>query len=548
MCFINHRSLGLLLLSGLLLAVAEGAFDGNFKYVGYDVEFYGGSYPSDGEAKEISTEFSNIAVTSSNTFSGVFAECDQTRRIENLYVDGEEPRFLNAYSVEEESGVELADGAVAPTNNLVLLVSPEGEEESFPFYFSTDTNVAVLIEHGGETNENYSELGFGLLIRKGSGMDESSIEGTYARYTLGNASHGTTSNGWGNIDRISFDTATLVFDGAGSYTEKVNAWVADRTTTEAIRTVGGDTVVDSFCTLSSSETNTTGNGTYSVESDGTVLVSSDIGMITNQISPDGNVVASSLCMAQEGYAGSYFTVAVKQPANRSTNAIDAVYFLVEFDEGFSGGSETEGINYNSVELGRTYVFLNANGSFSFRTDYWEMENAFYNQHSDLGSGNIVSKNVFSTESDDRTIEFSSGTYSIETNGLITLAFDNGDFGQAQISANEEFLVTGFSEDEMDGTYHDASRQIVFGIRRDPPPPAPGPVVFNNDMAMTPTGLVMTATMPTNYPVEGISCIDLVEGEWDSGGLFSTETGTVEIHDPYAPSDAVRFYSATFVPW
>lgn len=549
MHFIKHRSMGILLLPSLLLAVgAEGAFEGDYKYAGYNIGFHGGVFPSNGEAKEIFTDFSDITVTSSNTFSGTFTECEQARRIENLHVTGAEPRVLNAYSVAMERDVELGGGTVTPTNNLMLLISPDGEEEILPFYFSSDTNVAMLIEHGGETNGPYSELGFGLLIQKGSGMDETSIDGTYIRYTVGNASHGTTSNGWGNIDCVSMDTATLVFDGAGNYTANVNEWVADRTTTEVIRSVSDDTIVDSFCTLDAAETNTTGIGTYSLDSDGTMLISSDIGMITNQISPDGNVVASALCVAQEGYAGTYFTIAVKQPENRPTNAIDAVYFLTEFYEGFFGGSETEGINYNSLELGRTYIFLNADGTFSLRSDYWGVENTFYNQHIDPGSTNIMSINVFQTESEDRTIEFSNGTYSIETNGIVTLAFDNGDFGQAQLSANGEFLVTGFSQEETEGTYRDASRQIIFGIRRNPPPPAPGPVVFNNDIAMTSTGLVMTATMPANYTVEGLSCVDLAEGAWYSGGSFSTATGTVEIHDPNATNAAVRFYSATFMPW
>ena len=161
---------------------------------------------------------------------------------------------------------------------------------------------------------------------------------------------------------------------------------------------------------------------------------------------------------------------------------------------------------------------------------------------------MVSGNVFGTEPSGRIIQFAEGTYAIETNGVMTLAFADGGEEQMQLSADGEFLVFGGGWGTGSGGDFIAEREMGIGIRRDPPPSIPAPVVFNNDMAMTPTGLVMTATMPTDYSVEGISTDNLVEGKWSSGGIFSTETGTVEIHDPEATNDTVRFYSATFVPW
>ncbi len=537
----------------LLMATAEGAFDGEFKQMGYSASHFHhvdyGAPADDGDnTKQEFLSSGDVVISTSNTFSETFLDRGLYRTIMNQPSgDWNNPSVVNGYQAGSyvDSEPSSINGTAIPAPNLILNVSLAGEDSVNPLYFSADTNIAIAIK--GEAEAVESGFGFDLFIRKGSGMDESSLSGTYVRYSMGNAVYGATSNGWGNVDRLISGRSIVDFDGSGNYTRDAVYWMADRTTSEETVSVGGDNVVDSVCTLSIMEFPSSTNGTYSVEPDGTMLIPSLFGTVTNQISPDGNVLASILDASQPGYAQFSYNVVVKRPENMPTNAVDAVYFVTALSEKYSG-EEADKIFSNHVEAYRAWFYLESDGTFSARGDFWTLENRLENVWGIYppGSGNLVSGNVFSTEPDGQTIQFGDGTYTIETNGVLTLFFDgdDGEGDQMQLSADGEFLVFGSAE----GWMFDAEREMGIGIRRDPPPPASVPVVFNNDMAMTPTGLVMTASMPTNHSVEIIATGDLAEGEWRSVGVFSNGTGTVEIYDPSATNGTARFYSSTFMPW
>lgn len=550
------RSMGLKLVvfitaTGLGLNFAEGSFEGGFKYVGYNIQYQDGLFPSSGETKIISAEVGDITTTPSNTFTAAFSGGNLYRNISNEYASGEDTRCYNSYTAGVVYGSESIDGTISPASNSVLNISTSGEEGSMPLFFNTSTNVAIILNHTDDGNQYPDETGFGLLIKKGSGLTTASVAGNYLRFTLGNTFVGVTSNGWGNVESISLEQSTFTLDGLGGYTETGAAWSVYRAISDQESSYDAETVIDSFCTLfPPDEESLSTNGTYSVvESDGTLLITSEVGIITNQVSSDGNMAASILLVEQEGFiAGTYLTVAIKQPTNMPTNAIDAVYFIAQFDEQFEGYSDTAGINNNLVGLGRTYAFFNTDNTFSIRTDDWSVENRLENHRYDVNGGgdpDYVSANLFTTIADERSIELSSGTYTIATNGVVSLAFSNGDQVQGQLSENGEYVAFGFAY-AVTGYY--AERLMGFGIRRIPPAPPTSPVVFNNDITMTSTGLVMSASVPVNYPLEGLYTPDLTYGEWYSGGVFSNDTGTLFIQDEDAVTETSRFYSATFAPW
>jgi len=179
-----------------------------------------------------------------------------------------------------------------------------------------------------------------------------------------------------------------------------------------------------------------------------------------------------------------------------------------------------------------------------RSDYWSIENTLNNRHTLDPSHGMVSSNHFTTASTPRTIELSGGTYTIAPNGMVTLAFNNGDMGMAQLSENGQYVVYGFAEGEAGY----AERWMGVGIKRDAPPAATEPILMNNDISMTPTGTLFSASAPTNLAVEVLQKTDLTESEWHSVGRSNAPDGTLQIHDAGAADAETRFYTATFGIW
>ncbi len=525
--------------------------EGPFKYVGYAVEFRDWAMQSHGETKAIFIDNNEVMISPTNTFTAEFFGLELSRSITNEQVNAgtvsnPDWRLYNRYMLQTETEGGQAEGTFTLNPNLVLSVLPDGEDSTIPFFFNTTTNVALNLSNRPDDES----MGIELLLRKGSGMDAGSINGSYVRFTLGNSFSGQTSRGTGRNNTISLESALMQFSGTGTFTESADYWESTRITSERDVSHEQQMVADTYFTLSTPFTETNpDSGTYSVQPDGTLVLAADYGAITNQASPDGDLVASSIFMADDDVRGAYLTVAVRQPENMTETAMDAVFYMVEFREEFSGYSPTAEIHRDTVEASTAYIFLKPDNTFSMRTDYWELENSMQNERFNVtpyAPSNVVmdyvSANVFSTDKGDKTTEIDRGTYSIGTNGEITLDFGE-ETGLGQISANGEYIVYGYG----DGGSDYSSRALGIGVRRTPPALIQVPVAITN-IAMTATGIQIQGTMPTNYPVEALFCEDIASGEWQSGGIISSETGSLDVIDDDTTNATTRFYMTTFAPW
>lgn len=540
---ISHDTIIMLLLPLLLAGQpALASFDGTYAYYDYFQEFHSGILPSIGETKSINTSASTVTV-SSGTFSAIFRDSNMDRSIMNQYTAEAEPRCINAYSTSLSTEAEPAGGTIAPADNLVLNITPGDEPDLlFPLYFNRTTNVALNIEG---TSTNYpNECGFGLLVRQGSGMSNSQLDGTYLRYTFGNSAQISAP---GSHDGMSLERAVMQFDGAGNYSETTDGWGIARVTGETNLLDGSDTVVQTYNLLTEAEESILAtNGTYSLMPDGTLMISSEVGTITNQLSPDANLAASTLALDFAPFFGTYYTVVLKQPENMITNGIDAVYFLTEFYEEFFSESTAYAVNQNAISLSRAYLFLNSDGTFDLRHDYWDVENVIENAWFDYDPGpatNLIARNIISTYDSGRITGFEHGTYTIQTNGMLHLDIAGDDSIEVQLSENGEYLAFGYASADAG----EAERAFGVGIRRTAPADPSTPVVFE-DISMTSTGLVLTVGMPIDYPVEGLYTDSLTSGEWFLGAILSSDTGELEISDSDVATQDRRFYRAAFLPW
>jgi hypothetical protein len=524
---------------------AAAGYGGDYTVSSYSQLFQGpsaapGSY---GSAKEVFVEFSDLSIQpGSSSYSIQMTEASMQRVISewNESSNGENlirNAYTNIFSVGQDSG---SGNLVPGANNAVII---DGGDITLPF--DSTTNVAILLTVD-ENSADYEEVGMGLIVRKSRNLSDSDVNGTYIRFTIGNENSGATPSGWGNMDTMLMEQSTMVFDGDGNFTEQVEEWASHRVISENEVVVSeSDRYFDSYCTVLPPETNSYSSaGTYSVNSaDGRVVLNMPELSFTNQVSPDGNLVVAALAQADSESAGCYFSLAIKQPTSFPTNLVDAVFFLSEIEEEFGWSFSTAGNSYNSIETGRTYLFLKSDGTFSMRSDYWNIDNTLDNWRAVQYPNGMVSKNKFTTESEPRGIEFSSGTYSISATGTVMLMFDNGDMGMAQLSENGQYVVYGF----VDGEEGYAERVMGFGIRRQAPPAASTPVVFNNDFSMTPAGAVFSASVPTN-DVEILYTANLAEGEWRSLMTTNAPDGSLQIHDSAASDTDSRFYYSSFGIW
>jgi hypothetical protein len=550
--FMNNKCFFYLVL--VLGSVASGDYAGNYQYAAFNLLYHNGTLPYMGETKTLSPEFNDLTFSMGGAFDADLDIKELSRNITNVWQSGAGDQVGTGYSFDEEFIYDSIAGQVEPLPFNVLLVTPDEEDAGLPFIFNTTTNVALTLTH--EAQDSSSETGLGVLVAHSSGKSDSSLNGRYAWFALSSAFREK-----GGVDSIVLKTATATFDGNGSYTESGYESIAERSVKETVVDLGGDTVVDTVFVLTNNASQAyTQTGTYAVDDNGRVSLMPLQGRpFDAQISPDDNLAVSSggyitfqpggepglgggLGGTETLGGGAVLDVLIRIPDSYPTQAVDSVYFLGEFGEAFRAGQA--GASFADVSVARSYLFLRADQTFSLRSDDWLTENRFENDRFDDGDGttNMVSANHVETETFDKSVWLSGGTYAVETNGVLSLMFANGETFEAQLSTNGEYLVyAGF-----DHSANEAETRLGIGFRRTPPESV-GTAVIDH-LALTPIGAELTVSMPTNLVVEAIASTNLTSGVWESGGLISTTTGTLEIIDSDATHAVSRFYSTTFEPW
>jgi len=535
-----------MLIAALITSSAYASYEGDFSLYSYSELFYEpGSYSNSyGVTKEIYTERSDLSLSSNGTYSIALNEATIKRSVFEFRTFDEENLIYNSYTNFLAQG-QSSEGNAYTSGPYDTVVVQTGDGTA-KIFFSSNTNVA-LVAMTDEESADYEEVGLGIAVRKSSGLSNAVMNGTFIRFGIGNHFSGQTEHGSGNIDSLLLEQSIMQFDGLGNFTEQVDEWASRRVITENVITNGSDHYINSYCTVAAPETDSfsTTNGSYAVNaSNGIITLTFPDVSMPAQVSPDGNLIATALAEADGDSAGSYFNIAIKQPASMPTNAIDAVFFALEMDEEFDWNIPSSGNCHNAIEVGRSYIYFNSDNTFSMRSDYWNIGNVLENQYVYEEPHGILSYNQFTTQSQPRSIELSGGTYSIATNGLVTLLFDHGDMGIAQVSENGKYVVYGFA----DGGEGYGERWMGFGIRRDEIPADTEPITFNSDFEMTPTGVVFSASVPTNVNVEILCTANLSEGEWNSLVITNSVDGNLQIKDSGASSKETRFYNATFGIW
>lgn len=540
-------------LSAFLFLTTTAVAQSDYKHYAYGIEFSGSDFGGSGNygnTKTVFTEASDVSVTSSNTCQINIAEWQLRRTLTNrpVLISDNDLRFYNGYSTQLSPQVNQISGTVSDAPNGVMDVSVgSGEEtEVIPFYFNSTTNVALHI-----SQDDSGEQSLGVLLKKGAGMSAASADGTYMRCTISQEFFGQEAlgEGWGAANALLFETSLVQFDSAGGMcmshpgTEAILTRSAGETESQA----AGETVVDTYSDLYLEGTNTAPwVAPYMIFPGGELTIFVPETPIEGQLSADGDLlVMQSADGVSNDYAEVSLTLALRMPsATVPTDPIERVYFIMELCERFEGASATAGTNRDQLEVMRSYLYLHDDATFQMQSDARQTVNQMDNfRFIAAGESDYVSANDFTTEPGRHTIEFETGTYVIDPSGLVTLTFDNGDTGQAQLSDNGEYLVSAGIFPDADGS----ERNVILGIHRIPPPAPSGPVEIGS-MVFSATNLALSAQIPTNCAVEIVRTADLADGSWFPVEVVSNATGSVVVYDGSVSNEPHGFYSATAAPW
>ncbi|MBN2683692.1 MAG: hypothetical protein JXR40_00300 [Pontiellaceae bacterium] len=527
---------------------AQGTLDGDFVFSGFGVGFR--VIPGAPEStKKIYGEHSSLSFGENNSFTVNINEIFTTLTVSNANHFGNDVRVNNAYVLSAFTESETGDDSATLAPNGVMEISDE--DEVLRFFFNSTTNVAVqqILDL-----EEEPSMGFGVLIRKPTTpVNNATVEGTYTLQTMVHGFHQSPTNQADCSEVYMYDHSTMVLDGQGNTLINKESANASYFPSEMMVEFEGQMVSDtSFHRTPIEIEESTTNETYDVLADGTFLMQTAMGTFTNQLSADGDMIASfTPIRTPDIFKGGAFTVALRQPENRPTNAFDAVYYMVSFSQYFDNWST----NRNEVSSERGYIFLNSDGTFSIRFDMWDMDRGMYNWRRNFYEGenppDYVSENVFYlAPMEGRFTEFETGTYSIAPNGIVTLHSEvEEDSISVQLSANGEYLLVGELNDDFDELEH----FMGIGVRRIPPEIPAGPVRFT-DIGPAENGALLTLSMPDGIAMECLYTDTLVDPyddwtEWIYSGTTSISTnGTATLIDTGATNAPSRFYKAVFEAW
>jgi hypothetical protein len=262
---------------------------------------------------------------------------------------------------------------------------------------------------------------------------------------------GGTPGAWGANNQMYIIKETFTFMADGSFTATLNF---DNGLNRSIGAdgQGGNTFATTFSQEAGSE-----SGTYSVSPEGVVTVTftgEETEIISGTLSENGQtiVLGEGEYNDSQSYASFGIGVGVKKGSGFSSTLPDnTTYFINEFENGFHGGSPGAwGANDQLYIVEETITFM-ADGTF---TGTHPQDDGLNRLIGTDGQGGNTFTTTFSQDPGP-----DSGTYSVTTDGVVTVNFAGEDADQITgvLSADGQTVILGYSE------YDDSESYSSFGI-------------------------------------------------------------------------------------
>jgi uncharacterized protein YodC (DUF2158 family) len=431
--------------------------------------FHGGDVGAWGENDELNVEEIELVFDGAGNVTSSFSEDQLNRELLEQPVESVPDDWVlaNTYNTtySTDSDTDIGTYSVLSDGTVTITFS-DGDGTGM---LSSDGNTIVFSEAEFEDSEQWGSISFGVGVKQGSGFNNSSLSGTYVMQIFRSGFHGGVGGAWGENDELNVEEIEFVFDGAGNFT---SSFTEDQINRELLNILvdldpgpGTDHGLQNTYNTTHSTDSDTDFGTYSVASDGTFTVTFNDGSGgTAMLNSDGNnfVFSEGVFENSEQRGSMEFGVGVKQGSGFDNSSLSGTYVMHIFHSGFQGvGTGGWGVNDELRSEEIEFIFDGA-GNFTSSFTEGQINRELLDQLLLYLPGDYVLENTYDTiYTTDSDTDF--GTYSVASDGTVTVTFTGGDGGTAMLSSDGNTFI--FSEAEFEDSEYWGSVSFGVGIKQ-----------------------------------------------------------------------------------
>jgi len=456
-------------------------------YVVYEFEsgFHGGDVGAWGANDEQFLVKTEITFDGAGNFTADLDDYRQNRLIgqADIHIGSAEDQdtlLSNTFTTTTslESGPESGTYTVSSDGTVLLTFTDEEETETIAGTISEDGKMILFSFSEFEDANQYSSMGIGVGVKKGSGMTNASLDGSYAIREFESGFHGGDAGAWGANDEHFLVETEIVFDGAGSFTADLkdygqNRWIFEEDSSQGTAQDQDTLRSNRFTTTNTFESGPE-SGTYTVYSDGTVELTltedGETETITGILSEDGKTILLGFSDFDDTnrYCSMGIGVGAKKGSGFTNASLSGLYTVGEFEAGFHGGDAGAWGANDEQFLVKTEITFDGAGNFTANLEDEGQNRWIYETDIDRSSAedqDWVRSNRFSTTSSyDSGPE--SGTYTVSSDGTVQLTVTDEEETETItgiLSEDGKTILLGFTE--FDDVNRHCSMGIGVGVKR-----------------------------------------------------------------------------------
>ena len=335
-----------------------------------------------------------------------------------------------------------------------------GDTETHEAYISEDGNLILYGNYGYDEADERAFCEFGVGVKKGSGLGNSVLNGTYSVAYLDSSLSGAAPPNQGNFGVTEDHTLSAneaVFDGDGG----VDITMVQNNIERTILEVDDK---NQYTTTPSTDPNSAEGQAYAVAVDGalTITIHEEGGdkIVHGQVSPDGNVVimADTERDPDNNFVQNSLGLAIKRGTGLTEASLKGDYVVGMYEIRMHGEAPPSQGNFGVNDLMRVQrvrITFDGAGHVKMITEEGEVNRELLDYTAGttvtVMADDVTYNRYYTTGVDDRSIE--TGTYTVADDGTLTLTINvpggDPDIGTGLVSADGQAILV--REIDTDGT-------------------------------------------------------------------------------------------------
>ena len=382
--------------------------------------------------------------------------------------------MTNYYTTTAETETGVLTGTYTVSRNGLFTgayVFPNGTE-TYDAYISEDGNLVLYGRYEYDEAGDWANCEFGVGVKKGSGLDESLLNGQYSVAYLETCLSGDAPRNpsFGITEEHTLDANEATFDGLGG----VNITMVQNNIERTIFEVDDK---NQYTTTPSIDHNSADGQDYAVTPTGGLTITIDEGegdltQVHGQVSANGNVVIMANTDFDETGKSTVisFGLAIKRGTGFTEASLKGDYVVGMYDIRIHGEAPPSQGNFGVNDLmmvQRIRVTFDGAGHVKLASEEGEVNRELLDYTGDTsvtGMADQVTYNrYYTTGSEEDSLE--TGTYSVTDDGTLTLTINvpggDPDTGTGLVSADGQAIL--IREIDSDGTTF-VNGSVGFGAK------------------------------------------------------------------------------------